>query len=152
MSVPPSDKDHATDQIVAVLSMEYQTLREEVLGRLSSRFQFLTIGIAAAAFAASAVGMAPPRQLNAAWQQILASFVVVLIAALFVAGVVTYYRAGVMISVLSERIAKIEVRINSLMGNAYDANDVLVWESERRAQPLPWRTRRISQRKRRKAL
>ena len=123
MSEPPPVSGR--DVEVQVLSLEYQTLRDEVLVRISSRYQFLGFTTAAAALLATGSGslVSGPRE----W------LLPVLAGVIFVLGIVWYWYLGATIAMLSQRIAEIESRINSLV----PADPTLLsWESSHQRRTL----------------
>ena len=122
MSNPPVS---GRDVEVQVLSLEYQTLRDEVLTRLSSRYQFLGFTTAAAALLATGSGnlVSGPRE----W------LLPVLAGVIFVLGIGWFWYAGTIIVVLSKRIAEIENRINDIVPAD---PPLLSWESSHQRRTL----------------
>ena len=122
---PPAAQinDAAHDRIVKVLSLEYQTLREEILLRTSGRFQFLGLMTTAAAilstvlFGNSIFG----RQ---SW------IAATLAAIVFGFGLLCFAYLGRTRVHVSIRIAAIEKRINALVPSESGHSAVLTWESE----------------------
>jgi len=112
------------DCIIHVLSLEYKTLRAELLVRVSGRFQFLGLMTTAAAlivtgfFSRSVFG-------NSDW------IAGILAAAVFSFGLMNFWILGRHIAVLSARIAEIENRINTLAPARENVPELLSWESER---------------------
>jgi len=94
---------------VTVLLKEYDTLRQEIVGRISNRFGLVSFGSALVVFL---VTQQPPR----------GRLVVVGLWVVFL--LVLWWRAGVLIRRCSKRIAEIERKVNSLVGE-----DLLVWET-----------------------
>jgi hypothetical protein len=113
------------EQAVQILSLEYQTLRDEVLARTSGRFQFLGLLTAAAAILAS--GVSGTVSLGEKW------FLGCLAVISFLAGLALFWVLGRNILVLSRRISVIERRINAL---AFSDSELLSWESEHQRRSL----------------
>jgi hypothetical protein len=122
-----SDADR--DRMVQVLSLEYGTLREEILMRISARYQFLGFISASAALMGVAIGYSSGFKV---W--LLAA----LAAAVLVLGFYGYYRMVLNGRVVSVRIAEIEDRINKLVPAEPGAPDLLSWESEHQNQGPLW--------------
>src|SRR5947207_2934972 len=79
--------DHSErDQVIQVLSLEYQTLRDEMIMRMSSRFQFLGFMTAAAALLATVVGR--PASSLQSW------IIVSLAAGVFIFGLICFWLLG----------------------------------------------------------
>jgi hypothetical protein len=111
--------------MVQILSLEYQTLRSEILTLTSGRYQFFGLMTAAAALLASGVGHSISS--NERW---IIGFVALTI---FVVGLAYFLRLGRNIATLSARIASIEGRINDL---TYSQSKLLSWESEQQQRSL----------------
>jgi threonine/homoserine/homoserine lactone efflux protein len=94
---------------VTVLLKEYDTLRQEIVGRISNRFGLVSFGSALVVFLVTQ--QPPPGRLV-----VVGLWVVFLL--------VLWWRAGVLIRRCSKRIAEIERKVNSLVGE-----DLLVWET-----------------------
>src|SRR4051794_6668505 len=90
------------DSVVNVLSLEYQTLRSELLTRAAFRYQMLTIAPATVAIAASLAG----RGTVPAW------VIGVLVFVALLASTAAWWDAGRIIGRLSTQIAYIEKKIN----------------------------------------
>jgi hypothetical protein len=107
------------DQAMKMLSLEYQTLRDEMIMRMSSRFQFLGFTTTAAALLATIIGHS-----SLGYQTWL---IVGLAAGTFILGFACFWLLGRHIIYMSARVAHIEKRINDLLpGNP----NLLTWESE----------------------
>jgi hypothetical protein len=110
------------DRIIQALSLEYQTLREEILVRTSGRFQFLGLTTTAAAllttgsFGSSVFG-------SQRWIPDL------LAIAVFVFGVICFLYVGRARVACSIKVAEIERRINALLPAEPGSSAVLSWES-----------------------
>jgi len=104
-----SGADGITDEFrVTVLLKEYDTLRTEVLARIRSRFELLTVSVAALGFLLS-------RKDTAAELLVLSGIVVFTLH--------TYF--GWSIAKINHRLADIESQVNRRV-----ADEVLVWESQ----------------------
>lgn len=94
---------------VQVLLKEYDTLRQEILGRLNNRFALVSFGTGLSVFIAS-------RTLS--WRDwILVGVWLSLVLCL-------WWRIGVLMLRCSSRIAEIEKRVNEIVGDR-----LLLWES-----------------------
>jgi hypothetical protein len=109
------------DCMIHVLSLEYQTLRAEILVRTGGRFQFLGLMTAAAALLATAA-FSHPLFSTGNW------VAGILAIAIFGFGLMNFWILGCQIFGLSARVAEIENRINALapMQAAFPA--LLNWE------------------------
>ncbi|MGH8601688.1 MAG: hypothetical protein ACREXR_02570 [Gammaproteobacteria bacterium] len=105
---------------VQILLKEYDTLRAEILLRIAHRFAFLGLTGAAGGYVFFTL-----KYKDLAIYQII----VLIIAALAV--LVAWFWQGQVIARCSERIAEIEVAVNSLAGA-----ELLVWEHEKRGSVL----------------
>lgn len=94
------------DRAVQILSLEYQALRDEMVMRLSSRYQFLGFTTTAAALLTAAGGTSP-LGLNK-W------LISALAAGVFIFGLACFFILGRIVANLTVRIADIEQRINAL--------------------------------------
>ena len=112
--VRPSERE----QTIQILSLEYQTLRSELLTLTSGRFQFL--GLLAAAAAILASGLSQTLSRGDRW------FLGGLALITVLGGLAYYWLLGTMMITISRRIAAIEQRINEV---AYSRVDLLSWES-----------------------
>lgn len=119
-----------TDRIIQLLSLEYTTLRDEMLTRISGRFQFLGLMTTAAALVGSGIGHSPLGL--STWAT------ATLAAGVFLFGLACFWRLGRHILGLSKRIAIIERRLNGLVPVSSGAPVLLSWESERQRQPGRW--------------
>jgi hypothetical protein len=112
-----------------VLSLEYETLRAEMLTRTASRYQFLgftTAGAAILATVADRLSLVP-----GVW------FLAILAGGIFLSGLASFWVLGRDLVLLSVRVAGIESRINDLVpGNPR----ILSWESDhqRRTRFARW--------------
>ena len=114
------------DSLIQALSLEYQTLKDEIIARTSGRFQFVGLTTTAAAIFATGIG--------AAKLPVLASGI--LAGAVFLFGLGAFWLLGVQIVGLSSRVAEIEARINDLLPVPPDGKRVLSWELERQRRSL----------------
>jgi hypothetical protein len=112
--------DH--DQIIKLLSMEYQTLREEILVRTSGRFQFL--GLMTTAAALLTTGVVSPSIFKD--DQLIAA---ALAAVVFIFGVACFVYLGRRRIAVSIKVAAIEKRINAMVPAEPGFPDVLNWET-----------------------
>lgn len=110
---------------VEVLSLEYNTLRAEILVRTTARFQFL--GLVTTASAILATGS------RGAW--VLARVLACLAGGVFVVGVLLFWGLGRNITYLSARVAVIESRINELVSPG-SVCTLLSWESGHQSRTL----------------
>jgi hypothetical protein len=127
----PSIAHPAADRAIDVLRIEYDTLRAEIMGHQSNRFQFLvvstTVAVAIVAAAHFVKGDA-----TSTWLTASIGFVILAI------GYLSFLHMGRAIVALSEGIAIIEARINSIMHHAYGTDaDLLRWETARTQQSGP---------------
>ena len=106
------------EQTIQILSLEYQTLRDELLTLTSGRFQFL--GLLAAAAAILAAGLSQTLSHGDKW------FLGGLALITILGGLAYYWVLGTLIITISRRIAAVEQRINEV---AYSRVDLLSWES-----------------------
>jgi hypothetical protein len=115
--------DHSErDQAIKVLSLEYQTLRDEMIMQMSSRFQFLGFTTAAAALLATVAGRSA---LNfQAW------LIVGLAVGVFMFGIACFWILGRHVIYISGRVANIERRINELLPTQPGEPSLLSWETE----------------------
>jgi len=121
-----------SDTRVQILSMEYDTLRAEILMLISSRYQFLGFATAAAAILATGAGhlsLGP-----GVW------FLAILAGGIFFFGVGSFWYLGNRIALISMRVARIEDRINGLVPAGPGNPKLLSWESEhqRRGRISRW--------------
>jgi hypothetical protein len=107
---------------VQILSLEYNTLRAEILVLMSSRYQFLGFATAAAAILATGAGhlsLSP-----GAW------LLAVLAGGIFLFGIGSFWYLGNNIALISMRVAILETRINGLAPAGLSDPRFLSWESE----------------------
>jgi len=117
--------------MLQVLALEYETLRAELIMRLSSKYQFYGFFTAAAALIGVAIGYSTGLKV---W------VLIGLAAAVLVAGIFGYHRMVINGRRISARIALIEERINKLVPAEPGAPNLLGWESEHR----PWQPVQLS--------
>jgi hypothetical protein len=124
---PKSNKisDENRDYIIRVLSLEYQTLREEMLTRTSGRFQFLGLMTTAAALLTTGVFSSSVFR-SQTW---ISAALAILV---FAFGVACFVYLGRQRMILSDGVAAIERRINNLLPPEAGFSAVLSWESNRR--------------------
>src|ERR1700730_10890565 len=113
------DLDADRDRMLQVLALEYGTLREEILMRLSARYQFVGFFTAAAGLIAVGIGYSSGLKL---W------LLVALAAAVLAVGIYGYLRMQFYGRLVSARIAEIEDRINKLVPVESGARNLLTWE------------------------
>lgn len=104
--------------MIQILSLEYQTLRSEIMTITTGRFQFLGLMTAAAAILASGLS----GTISTSYRWLLVSLVIVII----IGGVAYFWILGGIVVKLSRRIAIIEGKINELASHP----QLLSWESE----------------------
>jgi sulfite exporter TauE/SafE len=121
--------DADLDRKLQVLTLEYGTLREEILMRLSARYQFIGFVTAATALIGVAIGYSSGFKV---W------LLIVLAAAVLFLGFYGYYRMVINGKILSVRIAKIEDRINELVPAEPGNPKLLSWELEHQNQSPIW--------------
>jgi len=114
------DSDRAC--LINLLSLEYQTLRSELLVRVSGRFQFLGLMTTASALLATGV-FSGSVFTGQKW------LVGILATTVFAFGLINFWVLGRHVLVLSRRIAEIEDRINGLAPLPTGASVPLSWES-----------------------
>lgn len=110
------------DLMVQVLSLEYQTLRDDVLHRSSGRFQFLGLMTTAAALVASGI---LGHSVFGVQTWISASLAV----GVFAVGLACFMILGQHMARLRARVAEIEKRINALVPAESESSMLLSWES-----------------------
>jgi hypothetical protein len=113
---PVTDRDLK----VQVLSLEYETLRADMLMRTSSRYQFLGFVTAAAAILATGAGhlsLGP-----GVW------FLAILAGGIFLLGLASFWYQGTYVARMSMKVAEIENRINDLV--PVEPGKLLGWESD----------------------
>lgn len=110
--------------LIQVLSLEYQTLREEVLVRTSGRFQFLGLMTTAAALLSSGI-LGPSIFGHQTWIAAL------LAAGVLAFGLVCFVALGRLRTDAAVRVAEIEKRINAMLPAERGFSTVLSWESGR---------------------
>jgi hypothetical protein len=110
------------DRVLQVLTLEYETLRAEILMRTSARYQFLGFITAAAAILATGIGN-PSFGLR---EWVLAS----LAGVVFIFGLISFWQLGTHVAHLSARVARIEKRINALVPADPGTPELLTWESD----------------------
>lgn len=111
------------DRIIQVLSLEYQTLREEMLLRTSGRFQFLGLMTTAAALLATGV---LGHSIFGGQTWIAATLAV----AVFAFGLFCFSYVGRLRRDLAVQVAALEKRINALLPAEPGFSAVLSWESD----------------------
>jgi hypothetical protein len=122
------DNNSARDQAIHVLSLEYQTLRDEMIMRMSSRFQFLGFMTAAAAVLATIIDHSVSG---------LQMWVIVgLAVTIFLFGVTGFFILGRHLFYMSARVAEIEQNINEMLPPQPGVPSLLGWESERQGRTL----------------
>jgi hypothetical protein len=114
-------EEHRTDQIVSILSLEYQTLRAEILARSAYRFQTLTIMGTAGALVAAAI--------TAGVEDVRWPIVAVIAGIYILVGLIAYFRMGTLLDACARRVAEIEKMVNVTMNEGYGSPALLVWES-----------------------
>lgn len=117
-----SKADVGRDRALQVLALEYQTLRAELIMRLSARYQFVGFITGATALLGAGIGYSTIG---------LKTFALVGLAIVVISlGLFGFYRMGHHIIRLSSRISQIENRINALAAAAPDASRLLSWCTE----------------------
>lgn len=119
--------DVERDRFLQVLTLEYETLRAEILARLSARYQFIGFITGAAALIGVAIGYSSGLKV---W--LLTAIAIIVLTT----GFYGYYRMVVQGRIISARVAQIEDRINKLVPVEPGAPDLLSWESEHPREPL----------------
>lgn len=113
------------EQMIQILSLEYQFVTSGIQQLSSGRYQFFGLMTAAAAL----LGGGVDRTATTGQRWILG----LLSTAIFMVGLVYFLRLGRHIVRLSARAASIEARINEL---AYSQAKLLSWESEHQGRKL----------------
>jgi hypothetical protein len=121
--------DQNREQIIQVLSLEYQTLREEILVHTSGRFQFLGLMTTAAALLTTGVFSSSVFR-GQTWIS------AALALGVFVFGVVCFVYIGRQREAVADRVAEIERRINALLPAEPGFSAVLSLESHRKHRTL----------------
>jgi hypothetical protein len=123
VGTPASNGEAAyRDHAIQMLAMEYEALRAEILTRTTARFQFLGFVTAAAALLGS--GITSPFLSTRTW-------ILAITAALIVVfGMLSFFRMGHSIVLISARVAHIEQRLNELVPAGPGSPNLLSWESE----------------------
>jgi hypothetical protein len=117
-------EDHVDrERIIQLLSLEYQTLREDLLVRTSGRFQFL--GLMTTAAALFATGIFGHSAFGS--QSWIAATLAFGVSAF---GLVCFLRLGHHMVTRSTRLAEIERRINALVPAEPGFSTVLSWNSD----------------------
>ena len=94
-------------EYVKILSLEYQSLRSDLVMRSAARFQFLGLVIASAAILATGLGGSHSN---------LATWILVILGIiLFILGLISFWLQGRDQAIISAKIADIEKRINELV-------------------------------------
>jgi hypothetical protein len=117
------EDDLYRERVIQVLSLEYQTLREELLVRTSGRFQFLGLMTTAAALLTTGI-VGHSVFTGQAW------VAAVLAIGVFAFGVICFVYLGRQRVAVSVRIAAIEKRIKSLLPAEPGFSTILSWESD----------------------
>jgi hypothetical protein len=94
---------------VTVLLKEYDTLRQEIVGRINNRFGIVSLGSALGVFLVSQQPTRGRVALIGVWAVLI---------------LVLWWRTGLLILRCSKRIAEIERAVNLLVGD-----ELLVWET-----------------------
>jgi len=111
------------------LSLEYNSLRQEISGRMNSRYQTLTL---LAATAGVIIGFAPEKS------GFPKEWVYGLGLGLFLVGLFAWLHAGWSIGSLSKQVAQLEADINLVASEtSQTVLDLLTWEKSR--QNRKWR-------------
>jgi hypothetical protein len=113
------------EQMIKILSLEYEALRSSMLTLTSGRYQFF--GLMTTAAALLATGVSHSSSSDQKW--ILGS----LALTTFIVGLIYFLHLGQHIIGVSARLANIEDRINEL---AYSQTKLLSWESEHQQRNL----------------
>jgi hypothetical protein len=96
-----------SDEYVRILSLEYQSLRSDLVMRSAARFQFLGLVIASAAILGTGLG--------GSHSNLATRILVILGVVLFCLGLISFWLQGRDQAVISAQIAAIETRINELV-------------------------------------
>jgi hypothetical protein len=115
------------DQVLRVLSLEYQALADEISTRTSGRFQFLGFMTTAAALLVAGVGNLFSG--SKVWISVGLAVVV------FGVGLICFFWLGRHIVVLSARLAELEQRINQQVYPGGD-QEALSWYMGHQERPL----------------
>ncbi len=115
--------------MLQVLALEYGTLREEILTRLSARYQFVGFVTTAAGLIGVGIGYSSGFKV---W------LLIALAVAVLAVGIVGYFHMRSYGMLVSARIIEIEDRINKLVPVEPGTRNLLSWETEHRAGLFPW--------------
>ncbi len=125
--------EEATKQIVDVLKLEYGTLRTELLQRLATRYQLVSVPLAVLALAVT-VGGVQKGPLTAGFMIGALSLLLLSLAAFSYA----FLYVGRTIAALSARVAQLEADINWYMQQQYGIEGLLGWETRCQSTRSPW--------------
>jgi hypothetical protein len=123
-----ADANADTDRVVRILSLEYGTLREEMLVRSTERYQFVGFVTGATGLIGAGIGLSSYGVKT--W--ILVGLAVVVIAV----GLYGYFLMRFHSIALSARIAVLERRINDLVPAEPGFERVLSWEIDHQGVPV----------------
>lgn len=116
--------DENREYLIRVLSLEYQTLREEILIRTSGRFQFLGLMTTAAALLTTGVFSSSVFK-SQTW---ISAGLAVLV---FTFGVACFVYLGRQRALAFAKVVALEIRINALVPAEHGYSAVLTRESDR---------------------
>jgi hypothetical protein len=111
------------DRAIQILTLEYQTLREEIMVRTSGRFQFLGLMTTAAALLGTGFFSSSAFKVHVWLSAGLA-------IAVLVFGLSGFWVLGRQVVAMSARIAQIEGQINALLPAEVRKTSALSWESD----------------------
>jgi hypothetical protein len=126
--IRPERTGVGSDRIVQVLSLEYCTLREEILVRATARYQFVGLVTGATGLIAAGIGLSGYG--TGTW--ILAG----LAAAVIGVGLYGYFRMRSHVIAISAHVAQLESRLNALVPAEAGHASLLSWESDHQGTHL----------------
>jgi hypothetical protein len=125
----PTEQDKCNNRLTA-LSLEYSTLRTEMLDRMTRRAQTVSVlAVAAALIAGFGVDATAISAKEARW----------LFWVLVVLAVGKWVRDGWTLGKLSRHVAQVEHDINDVLAWSFEASSVMRWETSRQKRTvLSW--------------
>jgi len=124
----PGKASAEIERIVQVLSLEYDTLRDEILVRLTARYQFVGFVTGAAGLIGAGIGLSS--------YGVKTWILVGLATSVVAAGVWGYVLMRYQNIRLSARVALLERRINDLVHAEPGYPRLLSWETDQQGMPL----------------
>lgn len=101
-------------KMIDILLKEYDTLRQEIVSRINTRFTLLNLSLIALTF----VAVQLKGETKAIWA-------VVVLVGIFIVFATVWWSSGLLVCRLSRQVAVLEKRINSVAGQ-----ELLTWEHQ----------------------